>query len=119
LGAGLFPATVAWFKMTRGLFSSGPTLRCIRERNVAVINPQSLANLLRCLAGLRMAPLVVEGVWVMTENTQQQADRRNRLLEAATQEMIKFEQKENEFRRRDRQERAAELRLPLDKINVH
>ena len=55
----------------------------------------------------------------MTESTQQQADRRNRLLEAATQEMIKFEQKENEFRRRDRQERAAELRLPLDKINVH
>ncbi|MDI3564465.1 hypothetical protein [Bradyrhizobium sp. Arg816] len=54
----------------------------------------------------------------MTENTQQ-ADRRNRLLEAAAQEMIKFEQKENEFRRRDREERAAELRLPLDKFNLH
>jgi hypothetical protein len=55
----------------------------------------------------------------MTENTQQHADRRDRLLEAATQEMIKFEQKENEFRKRDREERAAELRLPLDTINVH
>jgi hypothetical protein len=55
----------------------------------------------------------------MTESTQQQADRRNRLLQAATQEMIKFEQKENEFRRRDGEERAAELRLPLDKINLH
>jgi len=54
----------------------------------------------------------------MTGNMQQ-ADRRNRLLEAATQEMLKFEQKENEFRKRDREERAAELRLPLDDINVH
>ncbi|MBR0913596.1 hypothetical protein [Bradyrhizobium japonicum] len=55
----------------------------------------------------------------MTENTQQQADGRNRLLEAATQELIKFEHKENEFRRRDREERAVELRLPLDKINLN
>jgi hypothetical protein len=56
---------------------------------------------------------------VMTESTQHDAIRRNHLLEAAHEEMIKFERKENEFRKKDRQERAAELRLPLDAINVH
>jgi hypothetical protein len=59
------------------------------------------------------------GIPVMTENTQHDAIRRNHLLEAAHEEMIKFERKENEFRKKDRQERAAELRLPLDAINVH
>ena len=59
------------------------------------------------------------GIPVMTENTQHDAIRRNHLLEAAHEEMIKFEQKENEFRKKDRLERAAELRLPLDAINVH
>lgn len=55
----------------------------------------------------------------MTESTQERADWRNRLLEAAGQEMRKFEQKENEFRKRDREERAAELHLPLDKASVN
>ncbi|MEZ2142848.1 hypothetical protein AAE026_11105 [Bradyrhizobium sp. DN5] len=55
----------------------------------------------------------------MTDSTQHDAARRNRLLEAAQQEMIKFERKENEFRKKDRAERAAELQLPLDKLNIH
>lgn len=55
----------------------------------------------------------------MTENTQHDATRRNHLLEAAHEEMAKFERKENEFRKKDRAERAAELRLPLDAIKVH
>ncbi|WP_275194155.1 hypothetical protein [Bradyrhizobium sp. CSA207] len=55
----------------------------------------------------------------MTNNTQHQFARRNHLLEAALEEMVKFERKENEFRRKDREERAAELRLPLDEINIH
>ncbi|MBR0973666.1 MULTISPECIES: hypothetical protein [Bradyrhizobium] len=55
----------------------------------------------------------------MTENAHHVASRRNPLLEAAQEEMIKFERKENEFRKKDRLERAAELRLPLDSINVH
>jgi hypothetical protein len=55
----------------------------------------------------------------MTEDTQQDATRRNRLLEAAHEEMVKFERKENEFRKKDRLERAAELQLPLDVIKVH
>jgi hypothetical protein len=52
-------------------------------------------------------------------DTHHDTTRRNRLLEAAQQEMIKFERKENEFRKKDREERAAELRLPLDAIRVH
>lgn len=55
----------------------------------------------------------------MTENTQHDAGRRNSRLEAALEEMRKFERKESEFRKRDRAERAAALRLPLDEIKVH
>ena len=55
----------------------------------------------------------------MTENTQHGAVRRNSLLEAALEEMAKFERKESEFRKKDRAERAADLRLPLDQIQVH
>ncbi|BAL75700.1 hypothetical protein [Bradyrhizobium cosmicum] len=54
----------------------------------------------------------------MTENTHHDATRRNQLLAAALEEMAKFERKENEFRQRDRRERAAELHLPLDPINI-
>jgi hypothetical protein len=39
-------------------------------------------------------------------NARQHADRLNRLLEAAEKELIKFEQQENEFCRKDRKERA-------------
>lgn len=55
----------------------------------------------------------------MTDNTHGNAGRRNHLLEAAHEEMLKFERKENEFRRKDREERAAELHLPLDEIKIH
>jgi len=56
---------------------------------------------------------------VMTNNTHRDTSRRNPLLEAAQEEMRKFERKENEFRKKDREERAAELHLPLDAIKVH
>jgi len=59
------------------------------------------------------------GDWIMTENAQHGAVRRNSLLEAALEEMAKFERKEIEFRKKDRAERAADLRLPLDEIKVH
>ncbi|MET3908797.1 hypothetical protein ABID59_003143 [Bradyrhizobium sp. S3.3.6] len=59
------------------------------------------------------------GDWIMTEDTQHHAVRRNSLLEAALEEMAKFERKEIEFRKKDRAERAADLRLPLDEIKVH
>ncbi len=35
-------------------------------------------------------------------------------MRAVQREMVKFERQEIEFRRRDRDERAAELRIPLD-----
>ena len=59
------------------------------------------------------------GTWVMTENAHHDGIRRNHLLETAHEEMVKFERKENEFRKKDREERAAELRLPLNEIKVH
>lgn len=59
------------------------------------------------------------GDWIMTEDTQHDAGRRNSLREAALEEMLKFERKESEFRKRDRAERAADLRLPLGEIKVH
>jgi hypothetical protein len=55
----------------------------------------------------------------MTNNTHHDTTRRTPLLEAAREELSKFERKENEFRKKDRDERAAELRLPLDAIKVH
>jgi hypothetical protein len=55
----------------------------------------------------------------MTGDTQQSADRRNSLLEALQREFSDFERKEGEFRKKDREERAAELRLPLDKARHH
>ncbi len=48
----------------------------------------------------------------MTDDKHRETTRRNPLLEAAHDELIKFERKENEFRRKDRQERASELQLP-------
>lgn len=59
------------------------------------------------------------GDWIMTENTQHDTGRRNSLPETALEEMRKFERREREFRKKDRAERAADLRLPLDQIKVH
>jgi len=55
----------------------------------------------------------------MTERTQSDMTPLDRLLEAAKKELAKFERQENEFRKKDREERAAELRLPLGKIEIH
>jgi hypothetical protein len=54
----------------------------------------------------------------MTEALRSDAARRNRLLEAAQHELAKFERTENNFCKKDREERATELRLPVDWINV-
>ncbi|MET3969116.1 hypothetical protein [Bradyrhizobium sp. S3.5.5] len=53
----------------------------------------------------------------MTERTQMTLVLRDRLLEEARKELLDFERRENEFRKKDREERAAELRLPLN--NIH
>jgi hypothetical protein len=49
----------------------------------------------------------------MTKRDQLVMAPRDLLLGAARKELIEFERREVEFRRKDREERAAELRLPL------
>jgi len=43
---------------------------------------------------------------------------RERFLEAAQKELDAFERKESEFRRKLREERAAQLQLPADKHDL-
>jgi hypothetical protein len=52
----------------------------------------------------------------MTEDIQPTMAMRDRLLAAARKELVEFEWRENAFRKKDREERATELRLPLEKI---
>ena len=47
------------------------------------------------------------------EHTQIAVTPRERFMQAAQKEMAKFERHESEFRKKDREERAAELRIPL------
>ncbi len=44
---------------------------------------------------------------------------RDRFLEAAKKEMFDFERREIEFRKKEREERAAELHLPIEKQEIH
>jgi hypothetical protein len=48
----------------------------------------------------------------MTSHTQLVITPRDRFLQAAQQELLMFERREREFLRKDREDRAAELRLP-------
>ena len=52
----------------------------------------------------------------MTAHTQLAVTPRDSFLEAAQKELIAFELREREFQKRDREERAAKLQLPVDKI---
>ena len=52
----------------------------------------------------------------MTEHTQLATTTRDRFLQAAEKELIAFERREREFLRKDREERAAKLQFPLDRI---
>jgi hypothetical protein len=52
----------------------------------------------------------------MTEHTQLAVTRRDRFLEAAQKELLAFERREREFRKRDLEDRAAKLQIPLNKI---
>jgi hypothetical protein len=47
----------------------------------------------------------------MTGHTRLAVTPRDRFLEAAQREMIAFEQREREFRKKEKQERAEQLRL--------
>jgi hypothetical protein len=44
---------------------------------------------------------------------------RDSFMEAAHREMIEFERKEREFRKRDKQERAEQLGMPALKKELH
>jgi len=52
----------------------------------------------------------------MTGHTQLVVTSRDRFLQAAQNELIAFERREREFSKRERQERAAQLQIPLDRI---
>ena len=51
----------------------------------------------------------------MTEHTQLAVTPRDRFLEAARKELIAFERREREFSRKERQERAAQLQIPVER----
>jgi hypothetical protein len=55
----------------------------------------------------------------MTVRNQLGTTPRDRILEEARKELVEFERREIEFRKRDREERAAELRLSLEEIKLH
>jgi hypothetical protein len=52
----------------------------------------------------------------MTGHTQLAITPRDRFLQAAEKELIAFECREREFQKKDREERAAKLQIPLNKI---
>ena len=52
-------------------------------------------------------------------NTHHETIRRKPLLDAAHEEMMRFERTENESSRKDREENDAELNLPLNRIKIH
>jgi hypothetical protein len=59
-----------------------------------------------------------DGTTTMTAHTQLAITPRDRFLKEAEKKMIDFERREIEFRKKERDERAAELRLPLER-EVH
>jgi len=55
----------------------------------------------------------------MTGHTQLAITPRDRFLEAAQKELAAFERREREFSKKERQERAAELQIPVKKSELH
>ena len=56
---------------------------------------------------------------VHTQLAQLAITPRDRFLQAAEKELVAFERREREFLKRDSEERAAKLQIPLDKIAAH
>lgn len=44
---------------------------------------------------------------------------RDRFLQAAQKELTEFEKREREFSKKEKQERAAELQIPVDRPGFH
>lgn len=55
----------------------------------------------------------------MTGHTQLAITPRDRFLDAAQKELMEFERREREFSKKEKQERAAELQIPLERIGFH
>jgi hypothetical protein len=55
----------------------------------------------------------------MTGHTQLVITPRDRLLEAAQKELIEFERREREFSKKEKQERAAELQIPVERNGLY
>jgi hypothetical protein len=55
----------------------------------------------------------------MMGHTQLAITPRDRFLQTAQKELVAFEQREREFSKKERQERAAELRMPVQKGEPH
>ena len=55
----------------------------------------------------------------MTRHTQLAVTPRDRFLEAAEKELAAFEEREREFSRKERRERAAQLQIPVERPGLH
>ena len=55
----------------------------------------------------------------MTGHTQLAITPRDRFLEAAQKELVAFEQREREFARKEREERAEKLRIPIERPGLN
>jgi hypothetical protein len=55
----------------------------------------------------------------MTRHTQLAVTSRDRFLQAAQKELAAFEQREKEFSKKDKKERAARLQLPIERPGLH
>jgi hypothetical protein len=55
------------------------------------------------------------GGGMMTRHTQLAVTPRDRFLKAAQKELAAFEQREHEFSKKERKERAAELQIPVER----
>jgi hypothetical protein len=51
----------------------------------------------------------------MTRHTQLALTPRDRFMQAAQEQLAAFEQREREFSRKERQERAAQLQIPIER----
>jgi hypothetical protein len=55
----------------------------------------------------------------MTDRTQIAMTPRERFMQLAQEQMLEFERREAEFRKKERKERAVELHMPLSVDDLH
>jgi hypothetical protein len=55
----------------------------------------------------------------MTKHAQPPMTKYEQFLQQANEQMLAFERRESEFRKQDREERAAQLHLPIDRAELH